>query len=123
MDPFDSPDPPFLPVYHNSPDDVQTFYKAQCDVMTMPPPPPGAAPSYPTTSILPPQVGLGTRILSPTGHYDHTIKVPTPLSTDSLSDGSETSLHDPSMSIHDSTSPTPRVSHVHKVRHPRPRKS
>ena len=130
MDPLDNPDLPFVPVYHNSPtttDDVQTFYRAQFDVMTMsppsPPPPPGAAPTYPTTSILPPQVGPGTRFLSPTEHYDHTIEMPTPLSTDSPSDGSETSLYDPSMSTHDYISPTPRVSHMYKLRRPRPRRS
>ena len=57
MDPLDNPDLPFVPVYYNSPtttDGVQKLYKAQfdVDVMAMPPPPPGAAPTYPTTSIL-----------------------------------------------------------------------
>jgi hypothetical protein len=130
MDPFDCPDFPFVPVYHNSPtttDDVQKFYKAQFDVMTMPlpspPPPPGATPTDTTTSILPPQVRLGTRIPSPTGYYDHTIEMPTPPSADNPSAGSETSLYDPSMSTHNSISPTPPVSHVYKLRRPRPRKS
>ena len=126
MGPFDNSDLPFVSVYHNSStttDGVQKDYQIQPDVTIMPPP--GAAPTYSPTSILPPQVGLETLILSPTGHYGDTTgsRVSTPPSTDSLSDESDTSLYDHSTSTRNSTSPTLSPSHVHESRRSFPRKS
>ena len=121
MDPLDNPDYSLGPVYYNSStttDDVQRAYRT---VMTMPPP--GAAPTYPTISILSPQVGLETPFLSPTGHYDHTNRVPAAPSTDSPSDGSETSFYDLTTSTRNSTPPTPRTSHVYDLRRSLSRKS
>ena len=109
--PMGPPNPSFDPVCYNlstTPDDVQKAFQTQHDLMTMLPP--GAVPTYP-----PPQVGLG--------HHRHTSRVPTPLSTGSPSDGSGTSPYDPSTSTRDSTSPTPRASHVYNSRRSIPRKS
>jgi len=95
------------PVYYNpstTPDDVQKAYQSQHEVMIMMLPP-GAARTY---RIPPPQVGLG--------HHGYTSRVPTPLSTDSPSDGSETSTRD-------STSPTPHASDVYNLYRSLPRKS
>ena len=95
MDPLTNP---HHAVYYNSsttPDDVRTVYKTQREVMMLPS---GAVPTYLTTSIRPPQVEGGPPFLLPTGFCDHTNRVPTPFSTDSPSDGSETSPYDPSTS-------------------------
>jgi len=114
MGPPHNPDLSFDHVYYqpSTTPDVQKAYQTQHDPMTMPPP--GAVLTYPAT-IPPPPVGLG--------HPCHTSRVLTPLSADSPSDGSETSPYDPSTSTRDSTSPTPRASHVYNSRHSIPRKS
>ena len=103
-------------LYYNSSTTTDDVYKTQLDVVM---PLPGAAPTYLTTSIPPPQVGRGPPFLPPTGYYGHTSRATTPFSTDSPSDGSETSPHDPSTSTRNSTSPTPPSSHVSRCSIPR----
>ena len=107
-------------LYYHSSTTTDDVYKTQLGVIM---PPIGAAPTYLTTSIPPPQVGRGPPFVSPTGYYDHTSRAPTPFSTDSPSDGSETSpqAHDPrtSTNTRNSVSPTPPASHVSRCSIPR----
>jgi len=102
--------------YCNPSTTTDDVYKTQRNIMM---PPLGAAPTYLTPSIPSPQVGRGPPFLSPAVYYGHTSRVPTPFSTDSPSDGSETSPHDPSTGTRNSTSPTPPASHVSRCSVPR----
>jgi hypothetical protein len=106
-----------------TPDDVQNVYRPQRYVPTMTVmPPPGAVLTHPSTSIFRPQVGLGSPSLPLTGHHDPR-RVPTPASTNSPSDRSETSLYDPATSFYGSTSPTLPPSQAYNLRHSLHRKS
>jgi hypothetical protein len=61
---------------------------------------------------------------NPTSHYDHAGRGPTPLSsTDSQSDGSETSFCASNTRNSISPGPRPNTSHAYKRRHPVSRKS
>jgi len=124
MGPPHNPDLPLIPAYHSpsmTTDDVQNNYQPQRNVTTISPP--VAAPTYPTTPLPPPPVGLETHFLPSTGHYGQISRVPTPLSADSPSDGSEARLYDHNTSTRDSTSLTPYASNVHRSRRSLSRKS
>ena len=117
MHPFDSLDPS---LYHNS-STTPDAPKGYEDITTIPPL--DAAPTYHITSSFHPQVGTGLPFLPPTEHYSGTNRVHTPFSTDSPSDGSETSPYDYSTTAHGSTSPTPRAPHAYNPRRYVSRKS
>ena len=104
-----------------TPDDVQNVYRSQRYAMPVMPPP-GAVLTHPSTSIFRPQVGLGSPSLPLTRHRDPS-RVPMPASTNSPSDGSETSLYDPLTSSYGSPSPTPHPSQAYNLRHSLHRKS
>jgi|SRR6266851_2641175 len=109
-----------------TPDDLQEdsqFYQVtQPSGTFMPPLDAGMPMTHPSTSDDFRQAEIPD--IQPSGHYDYTSRGPTPLSsTDSQSDGSETSFYASSTRNSISPGPTPDTSHTYKIRRPVPRKS
>src|SRR5216683_3535086 len=100
--------------------DSQFYQMTQLFDKFLPPPGAGMPMTHPSTSDDFRQAEIPD--IQPSGHYDYTSRGPTPLSsTDSQSDGSETSFY--ASSTRNSASPMPNTSHAYKIRHPVPRKS
>ena len=131
MDPYDNLASSASPNYSSTmtPDDPQKdsqFYQmTQPFGTSMPPLDAGMPMTHPPTSDDFRQAE--NPYIQPSVHYDHTSRGPTPVtplsSTDSQSDGSETSFYVSNTRNSISPGPTPDPSHTYKIRHPVPRKS